>query len=192
MGFDLASSPERLAALERARDTGEPQTTRPIRLIQEVEDSVGFLIVVPVYGGGSMPTTVRARRSALIGLGLGVFRVAGLIEGLLPVGDSSKLGLILSEHDASRAAPFYSSVPTETIAAARGRLAETQDLRLPGRQWSVAFWLEDAGQRGVRAVRALGAGQWAAPDRAPHRLRLAAGADPAAGHRRAAAAPPDC
>jgi len=49
MGLDVASNPARLAALERARDTGEMIATARITLVQETGDQYGFLILKPIY-----------------------------------------------------------------------------------------------------------------------------------------------
>ena len=75
MGFDVASNPTRLAALERARDTGEMVTTGRITLVQETGNQYGFLIFKPIYESPSLPETVEVRRQALKGFAVGVFRV---------------------------------------------------------------------------------------------------------------------
>ena len=46
LGFDLASNPARLAALENSRDTGMPVATARITLLQETGDQYGFPFVL--------------------------------------------------------------------------------------------------------------------------------------------------
>ncbi len=85
-GFDLASNPERLQALEQARDSGDAVATAPVRLVQETDAQAGFLVLLPVYDGDSIPTTVEERRSSLIGFVNSVFRAEDMLSGV-QVGD---------------------------------------------------------------------------------------------------------
>ena len=90
-GFDLGSDAVRRAALERARDTGEPTVTGRIRLVQETEEQFGFLIFVPVYRRGMPTGTIDERRAALEGFALGVFRAGNVLRALLE--DNEPFGL---------------------------------------------------------------------------------------------------
>ena len=83
VGFDLASDPIRREALDRARDTGRIATTDRIRLVQDTGNQFGFLALVPIYSGGYIPETVAGRREMLAGFGLGVFRIADILQTVL-------------------------------------------------------------------------------------------------------------
>lgn len=65
VGVDFGSDPERRAALERARDTGMPHATAPVRIVRLGVPGVG--VFAPVYRDGSDPGTVAGRRRALTG-----------------------------------------------------------------------------------------------------------------------------
>ena len=52
LGFDLASNPIRLEALNKSRDTGHGVATARITLVQETEDQFGFLVFQPIYRKG--------------------------------------------------------------------------------------------------------------------------------------------
>jgi CHASE1-domain containing sensor protein len=52
LGFDIASEPYRRDALARARFSGEPSATPPIRLITDEPD--GFMSFIPIYGKEAM------------------------------------------------------------------------------------------------------------------------------------------
>jgi signal transduction histidine kinase/ActR/RegA family two-component response regulator len=52
-GFDLASNPDRNAAVERATDTGAVAATAPVRLVQEKGEEVGILLIFAVPGGAN-------------------------------------------------------------------------------------------------------------------------------------------
>jgi CHASE1-domain containing sensor protein len=73
LGFDVASGPERLEALQRARDTGEPGTTGRVMLVQETGQQFGWLTFLPLYGHGLPHATVEERRQYLHGYVTGVF-----------------------------------------------------------------------------------------------------------------------
>ena len=81
LGFDLASNPQRLAAMEKARDTGNVVASGAINLIQLKEDSTGILLFAPVYKSGTRHETIEQRRQNLEGFALSVIRVSTLISG---------------------------------------------------------------------------------------------------------------
>jgi PAS domain S-box-containing protein len=83
-GFDLGSEPNRRAALERARDTGLPVATHPTRLVQEGSDRAGMVVLYPVYKNDRIQETVEERREDHKGFAAGVFRIADLIEFMVP------------------------------------------------------------------------------------------------------------
>jgi len=86
LGFDLASNPTRLEALDRARDTGEMVATARITLVQEEKEEFGFLIFLPLYRHGSSTDTIAQRQENLTGFVLGVFRVTDIVESAAPHG----------------------------------------------------------------------------------------------------------
>jgi signal transduction histidine kinase len=101
VGYDMWSESERRAAMERARDTGEPAATGKVTLIQERLDPVrrqaGFLIYVPVYLGGSVPNSVKERRDRLSGFVYCPFRGDDLLGGILE--NSAYANLALEAYD---------------------------------------------------------------------------------------------
>ncbi len=64
LGLDLASETVRRIAAEAARDSGSPQITTRINLMQDPARRSGFLLFRPVYQPGAPLTTVDERRSA--------------------------------------------------------------------------------------------------------------------------------
>ncbi|MBN2577960.1 MAG: CHASE domain-containing protein [Pirellulales bacterium] len=73
IGFDIGSEPLRLAALERARDSGKVSVTERLKVMQEDRKQSGFLVVLPIYRKGQPTETVAQRRTALEGFVSGVF-----------------------------------------------------------------------------------------------------------------------
>ncbi|MFT5400378.1 MAG: CHASE1-domain containing sensor protein, partial [Gammaproteobacteria bacterium] len=80
IGFDLASSPSRLATLNKARDTGELQLTPRLTLVQEAGNSFGALAVLPIYKDIYIPKTIAERRDEIRGFATGVLRISDILS----------------------------------------------------------------------------------------------------------------
>ncbi|WP_263144052.1 response regulator [Pseudomonas sp. RIT-PI-AD] len=85
VGYDMLTEETRFAAIDRARLSGEPILTAPLRLKQETERDMqsGLLFYLPVYRPGAPITTEDERRDALFGTVMGAFRVRDLMDGIL-------------------------------------------------------------------------------------------------------------
>ena len=94
LGFDVATVPERWAAMERARDTGEPSSTN---LTPGIADASDFRVVmyVPVYRNGLPHDTVAERREHLTGFVSMVLSVPDLLEAALAEADTYGMSLIV-------------------------------------------------------------------------------------------------
>ncbi len=102
-GFDVGSEPHRREALVKARDTGLPTATAPVRLAQEQGSQRGFLVFQPLYR--STPQTVAERREQLTGFAVAVFRIGDLVEASLrAAGDK---GIAVSIIDAVEGKTIY-------------------------------------------------------------------------------------
>ncbi len=97
MGFDVGSETRRRDALERARDTGRPAATAPIRLAQEPGSQKGVLVFLPIYRG--TPQTLEARRADLRGFAVAVFRIGDLVNDSLNTAASNGLAVRLFDGD---------------------------------------------------------------------------------------------
>ncbi len=102
-GFDVGSEPRRRLALERARDTGESTATSPIRLAQEVDSQLGFVVFRPVYQ--QMVTTLKERRIHLTGFATAAFRIGDLID--LSLSPSVDHPIALSVYDRESRSLLY-------------------------------------------------------------------------------------
>jgi diguanylate cyclase (GGDEF)-like protein/PAS domain S-box-containing protein len=100
LGFDVYSDETRRAALDLARDTGQAVATSRVILIQDVPDTAGMLVFVPVYIGQSTPSSVEERRSQLRGYAVGVFSLGELVVGALDdLGEASLQVQLFDETD---------------------------------------------------------------------------------------------
>jgi PAS domain S-box-containing protein len=101
-GFDVASEPTRLNALENARDSGSMAATARITLVQEQEDQHGVLVFIPVYQKNVPLDTVEKRRKSLLGFTLGVFEIGDMVERALTYLKPTRINIYLYDVSTSQ------------------------------------------------------------------------------------------
>jgi len=146
LGFDLASNPKRLEALEAAGKTGKMLATARITLVQEKENQFGFIVFAPVYSKRALLNSDRARADALEGFALGVFRIGEIVEKsmsyLKPEGvdfliyDAAapeKERFLYTHESRTRKTPLLNKEQPET------GLRDTKTLDVAGRKWQITY-----------------------------------------------------
>ena len=124
LGFDLASSPERLAAITQAARTNLPNATPAMRLVQERPDEQGFIVYLPVY----LPDD----RNTLLGYCSAVFGVQDLLQPSIAQLEAGAAQItITDESDNGR------QLLQHTAPDAISTLQASADLDVAGRQWRV-------------------------------------------------------
>jgi len=134
LGFDLASSPQRKAALDAARDTGQATATVPIRLVQETGNQMGFLVVMPIYNGPHQ--TLEQRRANLTGFSSVVFRIGDLVESAWKNLMRDDVTVLIVDRSKNNAL-IYSRGPRKQWVG--GDLVASQALDVAGADWEVFF-----------------------------------------------------
>jgi len=148
VGFDLASSPARLEALNLSRDTGELMATGRITLVQETTRQFGFLIFAPIYQKGASTHSVQDRRKNLKGFVLGVFRIDDLAEKALACLGPGGIDIYLYDTSARPGERFlyvhssrFRKTPAPRIEYADAHkqkgFSHTTTLDVAGRKWLV-------------------------------------------------------
>jgi CHASE1-domain containing sensor protein len=141
LGFDIFSDPTRAAAIETARNTGRPTATAPVDLVQESGTQKGMLALLPIYDGGSDPGSESARRTALRGFAVGVYRLGDLLTQTFrsKEWDSVEITLADVSDSADRVViadlPARDSVSPDQVSAAP--TATTSPLDVYGRRWEL-------------------------------------------------------
>lgn len=83
VGLDMDATPQRRAAMEALRDTGEPVSSGRLIFDERGAQFVGLAMRMPVYRKGTEVSTVAQRRRAYIGsVGAGI-RVNDMMDGVL-------------------------------------------------------------------------------------------------------------
>ncbi|HEX5051822.1 MAG TPA: CHASE domain-containing protein [Planctomycetota bacterium] len=158
-GFDLASEASRREALDHARDLGAPVASRPLNL-QAREDTSGFLCVWPLDERGHAHDTVEARREALRGYLVGVYRIAAIVEPLLGSRTPASFHMrVDATSPTGTLHTLYDSTPAQTTSAAT--LQIDRELTALGTEWRIVCAADESllGQRrGPWPWIALGAG----------------------------------
>lgn len=148
VGFDLASNPKRLAALNKARDTGRNIATERIMLVQEKRERYGFLIFLPVFKKGMPVNTIEEHRKNLAGFVLGVFRVGDVVEAALTSLQPKYIDIYLYDKEAakdnsflyyhrSRSRKNVSKPDEENKDNYIKGLKYTKTIEVGGRQWEI-------------------------------------------------------
>jgi len=139
IGFDMLTDPERRAAMERARDTGQPAATGRVKLVQEIDPKkqAGFLIYVPVYRRGAPLATVEDRRAALAGFVFSPFRADDLLRGILG-GGNPNLALEVYAGAPSLRSLLHRSHSPKVVGPAP-RLTDTERFEVAGSPWTVVY-----------------------------------------------------
>lgn len=156
IGFDMFSESVRQAAMERARDTGNPAASGKVTLIQEIDGQkqAGFLIYLPIYRNGSIPNIIAERRATLLGFVYSPFRADDLIQGIFSKKESRLVDFQI--YDGSNFSPanlLHSSSSTTNNPSYQPRFNTTRSIDVAGRRWSIVFSsqpeLEQTSERGL-------------------------------------------
>ncbi|KJU87213.1 sensor protein [Candidatus Magnetobacterium bavaricum] len=144
LGFDLASNPSRKDALVRARDSGQPQTTGRITLVQEKGKQFAMIIFVPVYRIGQLEDSVESRRVNIRGFVSGVFRIGDAIENEIEGLRMDGVNFAVYDEAAVESERFLyarDSKDTGDLNIKRhGLMQHKTTLSMAGRAWSIVFY----------------------------------------------------
>lgn len=139
LGFDMSTNAVRRAAMEAARDSGEPRMSGKVTLVQEIDDNkqAGFLIYVPVYANDQPVRDADERRVALQGFVYSPLRAEDLLRGTRgPDRDLIDYAL----YDGSAAVPEALLRNTADRQRAHSpRYAAERRLQVAGRTWLLRF-----------------------------------------------------
>ena len=142
LGFDIAADPLRWETAEKARDSGRIAASRPFTLIEEAGKPEILTVVAmyaPVYKEGD-PVFDQARRAALRGFAMVIFRVAPLVYNAASAAEASGLGYSLKDLQAQDA-PVMAERPKAAAAVAR-RPGFHLEFPIPfaDRRWSLSVF----------------------------------------------------
>jgi diguanylate cyclase (GGDEF)-like protein/PAS domain S-box-containing protein len=148
-GYDMYSEPVRRAAMERARDTGEPALTGKLSLMQETRGDVqsGFVMYLPVYKNDAAATdspetdSPEQRRRNLTGFVYSPFRANDLFDSIKIIHQFNIGFKIFDEQEATGKALLYNADKNrpENQRQYLPEFETTRQLSVAGRNWRLAF-----------------------------------------------------
>jgi two-component system, NtrC family, sensor kinase len=143
LGYDLASDPVRRAALREAVDSAHLAATGRIVLVQETANQYGFLVFRPVYRGGPIPETMAARREALVGFTLAVFRVAEIVRNSGAVSSTApvlNLAIFDIDADVGERLLYPKGSHLDSVKDLPPGFQATRMISVGGRKWELAAY----------------------------------------------------
>ena len=142
IGFDIASTPGRKAAVDAALASGEPTASGRIPLLQQNgSDSAGFFVLSPLFAGaGTSASTGGDDR--LLGLVLGVFDLASIVDAVQAQFSREALVLEIRETADDAAGELLIGVTAAEgsdplLAAGFRPQPRVQSIAVANRQWEV-------------------------------------------------------
>jgi two-component system, OmpR family, sensor kinase len=143
LGYDMATNPVRLAAMARARDTGEPALSGTVTLVQEIDEhkQPGFLIYVPLYDGDEEPATVEERRARLRGFVYGPLRAGDMFRSAaFPAGEMLEYQVYEGEA-VDRGRLLYDAKPglMRRLEQRSDMIETVRRLEIAGHAWTLRF-----------------------------------------------------
>ncbi|WP_299307706.1 PAS domain S-box protein [uncultured Croceicoccus sp.] len=138
IGFNIASEEHRRQAALQARDTGEAVISDRITLVQDASESVGFLLLHPVYRPGMPTETVAQRRAALREWIYAPFIAPRFMHGLSA---SQNEFFDVTIYDGKRpdaARILYTNVDDD-MAGRPPMFTRQKTIRVMGRDWTIVW-----------------------------------------------------
>lgn len=152
LGLNIAFEANRLAAAERARDSGTAAITGRIVLVQDEQRSPGFLLLFPIYRHGLPSETVAQRRAALRGWTYSPFIASHFLEGLTHSQSSDFRLSIFDGEQESAESLFYAG---DTAIGLRPAFTVRSTLNIMQRPWLLVWQSSPAFERAERSTNPL-------------------------------------
>jgi two-component system cell cycle sensor histidine kinase/response regulator CckA len=142
IGYDLLSEAGTRTAIDRAVETGEITVTEKFALPREDTGpkETGFLILQPVYWGGTIPDSPEERRRLVFSFFFGMFQSHDLFKALVP--SESTPGVSFKIYDGNEFDEthlLYDSSGGSSAKPVIASLSSTRKLRVADKTWSVIF-----------------------------------------------------
>lgn len=138
IGHDMFTDPDRRAAMERARDTGEPAASPPVTLrIHSGVPSPGFQVYFPLYEAGELPDNATERRRRLVGFVHAPILAHDFLGALFPDTPPPAEFAVFDAGPGPQATLIYETPGYRTAHAhaARIDLLFNSTLQIAGREW---------------------------------------------------------
>jgi PAS domain S-box-containing protein len=143
LGYDMFQDLTRRLAMVAARDGGVPAASGRVELVQEISGpkQSGFLVYLPVYRGGVVPTSVDQRRAKLLGFVYSPFRADDLLRGVFGADPAVDIE-VFDGLEPVATALMHASRRTRgdsPVADEAPRFEAIERVRIARRDWTIRF-----------------------------------------------------
>lgn len=139
LGYDMYSDQIRQEAMNLARDRGGAALTDIVQLAQEKGEpnkQPGFLMYMPIYSSGDVPSSVEARRDKISGYVYAPFRSYDFINNTLTSVNEDYAFKIYRIQDEGET-EVYKSPSFDSVNDANNSIQRVKKLELQGTEWSI-------------------------------------------------------
>ncbi|MBC8024500.1 MAG: CHASE domain-containing protein [Steroidobacteraceae bacterium] len=136
LGLNIAFERERRTTAEFARDSGHAAITRPVVLVQDEQQTAGFLMLYPVYRQGAPTGSPNERRDALRGWACAPLIARNFLTDLT---HSQRTAYRVRVYDGATADAKALIFESEARTGPRPRFVKRASLRIQQRHW-LAVW----------------------------------------------------
>jgi PAS domain S-box-containing protein len=138
-GYDMHTNPIRQRAMDLARETGLPQITEIVTLVQETtaDRQPGFLVYLPLYQSNVIPESVAERHATLVGYVYAPFRAHDLFKTIFAM-PQPDIGIDFEIYDGSIAPDrllFDRDGSFDDASHGDAQFSKVLSLKMPGREW---------------------------------------------------------
>jgi serine phosphatase RsbU (regulator of sigma subunit)/CHASE1-domain containing sensor protein/anti-sigma regulatory factor (Ser/Thr protein kinase) len=150
LNYDFYADPAHRAAMDQARDAGEPRATKTVYVLTEAPPSHnadlalrrGFVVYLPIYQKGEPQGTVAERRRALQGFIIGCFVSEKLLDGILKGSFNPAIDFEVYDGEELASSPLL--YDRDGIKRARQKgdeslFSKESRVEVAGREWSLYF-----------------------------------------------------
>ena len=144
IGFDMSTETNRRAALEQACNSGEAAASAKVVLVQENENDhqSGFLIYLPIYKNGELPSTIEARKQNLEGFIFSPFRAGDFLNEVQKNASVSDVAIKIYDDEATQEnllAQTEAKLDKDFTNQLSEEYARQEALDVGGRKWIVKY-----------------------------------------------------
>lgn len=139
-GYNILSKPEARDAVLMARESGRLIATDPIRLIQETDEQLGFVIYLPVYDKQYGPNVQMDKDMQFKGVIASVSRINELLNVPKILSESENLFFEIYEiNSVAEQAPIYKMHTTQFVMR-DSPLRASRKVEFANREWVIDFY----------------------------------------------------
>lgn len=136
VGLNLAFETGRRTAANLARDTGKPQITQRIILVQDNTKKPGFVLLRPLYRNGAPISTVEQRRAAFIGWVCAPFIGASTLDGLTI---NQGVNYEIAVHEGETYSPENLIFESAEVDPSSASFVQEETVDVFGKTWSIRW-----------------------------------------------------